>query len=160
MSDLFKSAESVRKMLRGFKAIEEVAQAMESVAVLEQRRVEAERVLPGLQEQRDTLLAQAKVAEQAFDTVQTAINNAQAEAVAAAAAIKKEATDAAAERIAQANENAKEIIRVAEQRVTEAEEKLVVVTRTKAELEQDCAELEKKLNQLRDRATKLLGGSL
>jgi DNA repair exonuclease SbcCD ATPase subunit len=159
MSDLFKSAESVRKMLRGFKAIEEVAEAMEAVAVLEQRRVEAERVLPGLQEQRDTLVAQAESAKQALNDTQVAINNAQAEAVATVAAIKREATDASATLVAEAQAQARDIVLAAEARVTEAEEKLVAVTRTKAELEQDCAELEKKMGKLRAQAEKLLGST-
>lgn len=55
MTNLLKAADDARRLLRGFKAFEEVANALDTAASLEQRVAEINAAIPGLTAQRDAL---------------------------------------------------------------------------------------------------------
>lgn len=159
MSDLIKSAEAARKFLKGFKAFEEVAHALDAAGVAEQRRVEAEAALPRLQAEREQLIEDIRCARARFDTETVAANNVKAEAVAAAAAIKKEAEDAAAKLREDAGENARAIAKQCEEHVTAADKKVAEAAQKAKALDAECDALEAKLAKLRAQAAKLLGSA-
>lgn len=159
MSDLIKSAEAARKFLKGFKAFEEVAQALDAAGVAEQRRVEAEAALPKLHAERDELVAAISLGKAELEATSQQANNAKAEAVAAAAAIKKEAEDAAAKLRKDAEENARAIAKQCEENVDAADQKVVAAAQRAKELDAECDALEAKLAKLRAQANKLLGST-
>jgi chromosome segregation ATPase len=159
MSDLIKSAEAARKFLKGFQAFEDVAKALDAAGVAEQRRIEAEAALPALHAERDKLAAAVAAAKQELSDTQTAINNAQAQAVAASAAIKKEAEDAADKLRSDAEEGARAIAKQCEEHVNAADQKVIAATQRAKELDAECDALEAKLAKLRATASKLLGAA-
>jgi chromosome segregation ATPase len=160
MSDLIKAAEDARRLLRGFQAFAEVADALDKAAVAEQRKKEAEGALPALHAERDKLTAAVKQAKAKIDTLTQEANNVQAQAVAAAAAIKNEAVAAAEKAVAEASENARTIVMEAEQRVTDAEQRLVDTERRNAELQAAHDDLQSRITTLREQAAALLGGTV
>ena len=106
MSELIKAADDARRLLRGFKAFEEVATALELAGVAEQRTAEADAKLAGLQAQinqaqadleritADGAAAKAAAEDRAREIVQGAIatgEQVRAEAQASAQAVKAEA---------------------------------------------------------------------
>ena len=97
---LIKAADDARRLLRGFKAFEEVAAALEQVGTLEQRAAEAKQVLADLGPKIDA--AKAEVIDSQAKAAQIlAAAKTQAEAIAGAAGAKAQAIVADAETRAQ-----------------------------------------------------------
>lgn len=85
-NDLIKTADDARRLLRGFKAIDELVDAFEDVGKLEQRKDEAEKALASLQPE---LVA----ARQSLSTAQAEVKSEQSKAKAVIADAKEQADE-------------------------------------------------------------------
>lgn len=124
---LIKAADDARRFLRGFKAFEEVAAALEHVGTLEQRAAEARQVLAELQPQIEAAKAEAASAEVKAASI---IGDAQihAEQIKVAAAAKAEAL------VADADTKAQNIVLQAQADKTKAEDARAAATAETAEV--------------------------
>ena len=159
MSNQFvQAADDARRLLRGFKAFEEVAQALELTGNVVQAKAEAEATLAALQPQIEAakaeladVKAQAKAAKaKSADTVDAAER--QADLVTASAQAKADdLMAAAAQAMAQAKADAADLAvagAAALAKATEARDAVAAETQA----------LQAKLDELKAQATKLLGG--
>jgi hypothetical protein len=153
MSDLINAANEVRKMLKGFKAVEEVSAALEKVGSIENAGKEAEAKLESLK----ALIASAS---SDLDSGIAMVNEAKDQA-------KKIASDAKAKaeaRISKANEDAAEIVAAATAAANAINEEASRAASTVSELVSekkalafDLAEIEAKVSKAKAYLTKLAG---
>lgn len=155
MSDmnLTQAADEIRKMLRGFKAVEQVSAALESVGSIQNAGKEAEKAL-------ESVKAEINKAQQDLIAASTEVLAAKDEA-------KKIAADAkakAAERLEKANADANRIVADAQSKA-DAEVVRLSSIQAQAQIEAakrdaaaaELAEIEQKITKVKAQAAKLLG---
>lgn len=154
--DLQKTADDARKLLRGFKAIEDLAKAFEDTASLVQAASEAQRTLDKLR--ADIGSAQDQL-EQARAASNAAVKDAKeqaarllAEARADAKAVRESAAEAAKRATAAADKKVKE----AEDAATAAQAEGVRAVEAKLVAERELAGLEERIAKARATIAELL----
>jgi chromosome segregation ATPase len=156
MSDmnLTQAADEVRKILRGFKAVEQVSAALESVGSIQNAGKEAEATLNGLK-------AEIQKAQEELTLAKAEILSAKEEAKKVAAAAKEKAdariekaTKDAAELVAKASEEAASVSEKANAEKLDLDK--VLTARDAAQRELD--DLETKIAKVKAQAAKLAGG--
>lgn len=154
MSSLTQAADDARRLLRGFKAFEEVAAALDQVATLEQRKNELEVAIETLkaeaqdaERQRDEQAAKLKTlkgkvaeAEGFIDAASSAAQARGAEIVAEANVKAGEIIAAAKAAAAEAQANAQSAVEAGQQVLAEAEARFNVVKADTEALEARAAE--------------------
>lgn len=157
MTNLIKAADDARRILKGFKAFAEVADALEAAGQVEQRAAEAQETLAALLPKIADARAEVAAAEaQAANTV--ALASQQAAGLVAKAEVK------VSEMLATAQAQAAEKVAAADKLVAErqaaavsaaAERDTALVKRNA--LDKEIAELEAKLAKTKGQIAKLLG---
>lgn len=156
-TSLLQAADDARRLLRGFKAFEEVAQALEAAGLIEQRTAEAQRtltdLLPKIESARQALADAEAHAGNALSKAGTLVSEATAEAAnitrtarVAAQRLADEAQATAAEREAQATA-----------KVREADVKVAAATAERDAILAEVNRLESRLTSAKAAAAKLLG---
>jgi chromosome segregation ATPase len=154
MSDLIAAANEVRKILKGFKAVEEVSAALDRVGSIENAGKEADKYL-GLV---NATIAQAKLD---LEKANTAVTEAKEQAKKVAADAKSKA-DA---RISKAEEDAASIVASAKDKEAESAKKVAKLEAEMSEkttqlsaLTTELAEVEAKVTKAKAYLAKLAGG--
>ena len=156
-TDLMKAADDARRILKGFKAFAEVADALEAAGQVEQRTVEAQRVLAEIQ-------PQVAAARAEIDKAQAEAKQVLADAKAQADKLVAKAEDRASEILAAAQAEASQALTDADQLVAERKGAAVsaAAARDTALVKRDallkeCNELEARLAKAQASIAKLLG---
>lgn len=156
-TDLIKAADDARRILKGFRAFAEVADALEAAGQAELRAAEAARVLADLQPKIDAAKASAADAEaQAANTLALASQQA-AEIVAQAEAKAAEVKADAEAIIAGAEVRAAKATAKAEEQCTALREAAMSWQVKSDALTKEVDALEAKLAEARTQVAKLLG---
>lgn len=157
MSAFLKAADDARRLLRGFKAFEEVATALESAGKAEQTKAEAESKLAFLLVQIET--AKIEAAEQvAQNAAMLAEAQKQAEQITAAASAKAMALVADAQTQAVNIELAAEGVKAkAQALLAQAQAEVDQAADKRAALAAECDALEKRADKARAYLSKLAG---
>lgn len=154
-ANLTKAADDARRLLRGFKAFAEVAEALEAVGQLEQRQAEAEKVLvdlaPKIDAERAELQRLAAQCEALVVTARGEADTIKAEAKAAALATVESASRAAAEIAADADA----LRATAESAACAALAAAGAELAKRDALEAECVEIEKRADKARAFIAKL-----
>jgi hypothetical protein len=151
------AADEARRLLRGFRAFEEVAQALDAAGLIEQRTAESQRVLAELQPQIESArkaLADAEAhAGNAAAKASTLVNEATANAAEITRAARVEA-----QRLADATEAAaKEREDQATKKVKQADVKTAEAAKARDAIATEVKGLETRLAAAKASAAKLLG---
>lgn len=157
MSSLIKAADECRKLLRGFQAFEEVANALEQVGSLERAGNELQAKVAQLGDQVKQATGEIAAAKEEAERV---VSEAKEEAT----KLKKAATERAEEILAKAEKDAVAAIERAGKK-SEGLEEAAAALRAEVNnlqssrdgLANDVAELEKKLAKLRSQAAAIAG---
>lgn len=157
MTDLIKAADDARRILKGFKAFAEVADALEAAGQIEQRTIEAQRVLADLQPKIEAAkVAIADAEEQASNTL--ALASQQASGLVAKAEVK------ASEILGAAQTKADSLTAAADRLVAQrqAEATSAAAARDSALVQRnaqakECDELEARLAKAKAGIAKMLG---
>ena len=157
MSEFLKAADDARRLLRGFKAFEEVAKALELAGVADQRKAEAESKLAFLLVQIETAQAEAdeKAAKHAAD--EAAAKQRADEIVAAAGAKALQIVADAQTTAANAELQAASVTRAAEERLALANAEVAVVQSSREDLAAEVKDLEERAEKARKYLAKLAG---
>lgn len=151
------AADDARRLLRGFKAFEEVAQALDAAGLIEQRTAEAQRtladLLPKIENARQALADAEARAGTAEAKAKTLINEATTEA----ASITRTARVAAQRLADEAQAAAAEVSAQAAAKMKAADAEVTAATKQRDTILAEVKGLESRLAAAKASAAKLLG---
>jgi chromosome segregation ATPase len=156
-TSFLQAADDARRLLRGFRAFEEVAQALDAAGLIEQRTAEAQRTFDELQPKIEAARAELADAYARIDRAQAEGRTLISEATAAAAETTR-AARVEAQRLADATEEAaKEREAQAAKKVKEADVKVASAAQVRDAIAAEVEALESRLAAAKASAAKLLG---
>ena len=157
MADLLKAAADARVLLRGFKALQEVADALEDAGKAQQHAEEARAMLAALLPQ--IVAAEGKL-ENAREEAARAVADAKAEAARTKDAAKAKAEEIvarAAEREAAASRTVDEAKAAGKAAAALADDTVREAKAKRDALQAECFDFEKRVDAAKERIAKLLG---
>lgn len=154
---LIKAADDARRLLRGFRAFEEVAQALELAGTAEQSRVEAEAAIAKLRPELEKLQAEIGEAHKVLTETKAKSEQLSAAARLQADEIVRAAREHAKELQANADQYVREALAAADAKVAEADGQVLVAQAKRDDLAGEVKDLEAKIEKLRAQAAKILG---
>lgn len=157
MSNLKQSADDARRLLRGFKAFEEVATALDNAATLEQRESELKTSIEVLSKERDGLAGEVREAKERVAKARDAANTTLDKANAAAEAARNDAATAAFELITKAREEASTIVSAAQAAADTLSRQATEVAAVRDKLAAEVKDLEARAEKAQAYLKKLAG---
>lgn len=155
MSELLKAADDARRLLRGFKAFEEVAAALDAAGSLEQRTTELTTAVATLTAEHAALLERAHAAREVLATTQRENQALAASAQDAAALVVAHAQEQAANIVAEANAAAEAVKDTAAQAAAAVAAEIETSNETLARVTAEVEALEARAASAREYLAKL-----
>lgn len=157
MSDLRKATEDARRLLRGFKGLEDVADALDKAATLDQRVAELNHLLPQLQAQHADLEQKIQAAQDSLATIRRQAESLDAAAQAHAAETRAAAEKEAAEIVQSGVTRGEYAVTLAQREVQEARAAVEAADALLAAKGAEVEALEKRAEKARAYLAKLAG---
>lgn len=157
MSNLKQSADDARRLLRGFKAFEEVATALDNAATLEQRESELKTSIEVLSKERDGLAGKVREAKERVAKARDAANTTLDKAKADADAIVSAAQVAADTLSLRAREEASTIVSAAQAAADTLSRQAAEVAAVRDKLAAEVKDLEARAEEAQAYLKKLAG---
>lgn len=157
MSNLKQSADDARRLLRGFKAFEEVATALDNAATLEQRESELKTSIEALSKKRDRLYSQTNQAEAELSVARGMAKETLDKAKADADVIVGQAIRQAADLTSQAKNEASTIVSAAQAAADTLSRQATEVAAVRDKLAAEVKDLEARAEKAQAYLKKLAG---